>query len=83
MKRHNNIYEKIYSMENLRLAHKKARKRKSFYKEVKMVDKNPDYYLKQIQSMLKNKKYKTSQYEIFTKLDKGKEREIYKLPYFP
>lgn len=33
--------------------------------------------------MLIWKTYKTSPYEIFIKNDKGKEREIYKLPYFP
>ncbi len=70
-------------MENLYLAHKNARKGKAHYTEVKMVDSNPDYYLRQIHEMLKNKTYKTSPYEIFTKIDKGKEREIYKLPYYP
>lgn len=83
MKRYGNLYEKIYDIGNLRLAHKKARRGKTHYTEVKMVDSNPDYYLNQIHEMLKNKTYKTSQYEIFTKLDKDKEREIYKLPYFP
>lgn len=33
--------------------------------------------------MLINKTYQTSEYEIFIKNDKGKERKIYKLPYFP
>lgn len=33
--------------------------------------------------MLINKTYKTSKYEIFIKNDSGKEREIFKLPYFP
>ncbi|MFY9378209.1 MAG: RNA-directed DNA polymerase [Peptococcia bacterium] len=33
--------------------------------------------------MLIRKTYKTSEYEVFIKKDTGKEREIYKLPYFP
>ena len=33
-------------MENLREAHRNARKDKLFYKEVKMVDQDPDKYLK-------------------------------------
>jgi retron-type reverse transcriptase len=33
--------------------------------------------------MLINKTYKTSNYEVFTVWDKTKEREIYKLPYYP
>ena len=36
-----------------------------------------------MQESLINQSYSTSEYEIFTKNDKGKEREIYKLPYFP
>ncbi len=83
MKRISNIYEKIYHIDNLRLAHKKARKGKSWYKEVKMVDANPDYYLYKIQEGLKNKTYKTSEYSHFKKIDKGKERDIYRLPYYP
>ena len=49
MKRKGNIFEQICSMDNLRIAHRKAREDKLFYEEVKMVDKNPDYYLSQIQ----------------------------------
>jgi len=48
-----------------------------------MVDANPDYYLIQLQNMLIWKTYKTSEYEVFIKKDGDKEREIYKLPYFP
>ena len=72
-------------MDNLRLAHKKARKDKSYYNEVKMVDGNEDYYLKEIQTMLKNKTYYVGEndYTMFEKNDKGKVREIYKLDYFP
>ena len=83
MKRYNNIYEKIFDYENLVKAHHNARKGKNFYNEVKKVNENEDYYLIQIQNMLIWKTYKTSNYEIFTIFDKGKEREIYKLPYFP
>ena len=39
-------------MDNLRLAHRKARKDKSFYTEVQMVDSDEEYYLKQIQPFL-------------------------------
>lgn len=70
-------------MNNLRLAHKNARKNKAYYKDVRMVDKNLDYYLKQIQEMLINKTYHTSKYDVFKRWDKVKEREIYKLPYYP
>lgn len=70
-------------MDNLILAHNNAKKGKGWYQEVKMVDLNPEYYLGLLQKMLIDKTYKTSQYETFIKNDSGKEREIFKLPYFP
>lgn len=84
MKRYNNLYNKICSMDNLILAHEKARKGKSFYKEVQMVNEDTDYFLSLIQEMLLNKSFKNSKYEkIVRKTDNGKIREILKLPYFP
>ncbi len=83
MKRYGNIFDKICDMDNLRLAHQNARKDKLYYREVKMVDADPDYYLKQIQDMLVNHKYIVSEYSVSIINDKGKERELMKLPYFP
>lgn len=83
MKRYGYLYEKIYDMDNLTLAHQNAKKGKGWYKEVQMVDANPEYYLGLLQQMLINKTYQTSKYETFIKNDSGKEREIFKLPYFP
>jgi retron-type reverse transcriptase len=83
MKRYGNIYPKIYDMDNLRLAHKNAKKDKKFYREVVMVDSNEDYYLNLIHHMLKNKTYKVSEYKISVINDNGKERKLCKLPYFP
>lgn len=83
MKRYGNLYEKIYSMDNLRKAHKHARKGKGWYQEVKDVDADIDGYLSQLQEMLINHTYHTSHYEKFIRKENGKEREIFKLPYFP
>jgi len=52
-------------MDNLILAHQNAKKGKGWYKEVQMVDENPEYYLKILQEMLINKTYQTSKYETF------------------
>lgn len=82
MKRYNNLFEKIYNMDNLVLAHENAQKGKKHYKEVQMVNSNPRYYLEKLQTMLINKTFVNSQYEIFIKHGK-KDRVIYKLPYFP
>lgn len=83
MKRYGNLYEKIYSMDNLRKAHQNARKGKGWYQEVREVDADVEGYLKRLQEMLINHTYQTSPYEKFIKRDSGKEREIFKLPYFP
>ena len=83
MKRYGNLYEQIYSMDNLRKAHQNARKGKGWYEEVKAVDADVDGYLKRLQEMLINHTYQTSSYEKFIKRESGKEREIFKLPYFP
>lgn len=83
MKRHGAIYDKICTIENLYEAHRNAREDKLFYKEVKMVDSNPEYYLKQVQNMLVNETYEVSPYSFSIINDKGKERELAKLPYFP
>ena len=83
MKRIGNFWDKVCSMDNLIEAHKNARKDKLFYQEVKMVDSNPEKYLKKIQDMLINKTYIVSPYIHKTITDRGKVREVYKLPYFP
>lgn len=85
MKRHGNIFEKIIDLENIRNAHIHASKDKSFYKEVRMINKNPDYFFKRIRDMLLYKAYSISpeDYKQTEKVDKGKVRIIQKLDYFP
>jgi RNA-directed DNA polymerase len=83
MKRIDNLFDKICDMDNLKLAHKNARKGKGWYKEVKEVDKNPERYLKELQDSFLNHTYHTSEYEVFYKQEGEKRRKIYKLPYFP
>lgn len=83
MKRYNYLYELIKDKDNLRLAHINARKGKKHYSEVKEVDANLEKYIDKLYDMLDTMTYTPSEYTMFTKLDKGKIREIYKLPYFP
>jgi RNA-directed DNA polymerase len=82
MKRIGNLYQKIYSLENLILAEKNARKGKSKQKGVKSFDLNKEDNLINLHHVLLNKEYKTSPYKIFKVFD-GKEREIFQLPYYP
>ena len=78
-----NIYPKICTMKNVREAHKRGRKGKTSYEWVKRVDANPKKYLKRIQRKLKDKTHTTSTYREFIIEDRGKEREICDLPYYP
>lgn len=70
-------------MDNLKLAHKMASKDKSFYKEVKAVNKDLDAHLQKVQELLLTESYEVSPYECKTINDNGKERLLQKLPYFP
>ena len=83
MVRIGNLFEKIIDIDNIRLAHKNASKGKSKYKEVIIINKNIDFYCYKIQKMLSDDTYKTSEYKMKQKNDKGKLRDIYVLPYFP
>lgn len=83
LKRYGFLFDKICSMDNLYKAYLNARKGKGWYREVKQIEKRPYYYLAALRWILKNHKYKTSEYETFIKKDGKKEREIYKLPFFP
>lgn len=82
MKRIGNLYNKIYSLDNLRLADEKARKGKRNSYGVKFHDKNKEANILKLHNDLKTRSFKTSTYEIF-KIYEPKEREIYRLPYFP
>ena len=62
MKRIGNLWEKIIDIDNIKLAHQRARKDKTFYREVKMVDSDIDYYAGLIHDMLANKTYEVSEY---------------------
>lgn len=83
MKRIGNIYSKIYDLENLRQAHYCAKRDKSHYRAVQMVEADLENRLLLIQEMLKNKTYEVGQYKISIIEDKGKTRLLHKLPYFP
>jgi RNA-directed DNA polymerase len=82
MKRLNNLYTQICSLENLRLADKKARKGKLKQPSVQEHDKNREGNILALREMLLNKTYKTSAYTTFNVYE-PKERVVFRLPYFP
>ena len=83
MKDTGDLFSKICDMDNLRKAHKNAKRGKGWYKEVKLVDQNLEKALRALQDMLINHTYRTSHDETFIKTEGQKDREIYKLPYYP
>lgn len=82
MKRINNLYHKIISIKNLTEADKKAQKGKANQYGVKLHNKNKEANILQLHFQLKNKIFKTSAYDVF-KVYEPKEREVYRLPYYP
>lgn len=82
MKRINNIYSQIATLKNLQEADKKAQKGKSNQYGVILHNRNKEANLLVLQDMLLSKTYRTSKYDIF-KVYEPKEREVYRLPYFP
>lgn len=82
MKRYNNLFDKIVTLDNLYLADKRARRRKQHRPEIINFDKNREKLLLDLQKKLIDGEYKTSEYYIF-KIYEPKEREIFKLPYYP
>lgn len=82
MKRIGNLYDKICDIRNLELADDlAARGKMKKYAVIKHRVKQ-DMNLLKLQNMLLDKTYQTSRYEVFT-IFEPKEREIYRLPYFP
>jgi RNA-directed DNA polymerase len=82
MKRKGNLYSAIYSMDNLQLADTKASKGKANQYGVQIHNNNKESNLLELQNMLINKTYKTSPYTTF-KVFEPKERDVYRLPYYP
>lgn len=82
MKRIGNLYDKIISVDNLRLADIKARRGKHRTYGVRYHDRNREANILALHEALLTRTYKTSPYEVFT-IFEPKERLIYRLPYYP
>lgn len=80
MKRTGNLFDKICTIENMRLAYKRATQGKKHYREVRELEKDVEGNLQKLLEELKTHKYRTSKYHIFHMRTGGKVREIYKLP---
>ena len=82
MNRIGKLWQQICSLDNLKLADEKARKGKGYQYGVMIHDKNREANLLHLQRMLIERTYTTSPYTTF-KIYEPKEREVFRLPYFP
>lgn len=82
MKRYGNLFNKIVHKQNLLNAHNSAKRGKGKYKAVKYVNNNLSACINSIHYSLIDKTFTTSPYIIENRIEKGKQREICKLPYY-
>lgn len=77
------LFEEIISKDNLEIAHANASRGKSHYKEVIMVEKNKATLLRKLRRSLLQGNFQTSDYKVQDRVEGGKLRTIYVLPYYP
>lgn len=83
MKRYGNLFHKIVDVKNILAAHKKAKKGKRHYNEVKRFEERPYHNARFIRRLLINHAYTPSAYVAMHINDRGKPREILKTRYYP
>lgn len=83
MKRHGDLWKHITSMETLRASHALAKRGKGHYAAVQEVEADVEGHLQRLQQDLLSKTFTTGQYIIEDRMEGGKMRRIYKLPYYP
>jgi RNA-directed DNA polymerase len=83
MKRHGQLWHRIIAIENLHMAHTTAKQGKSHYYGVRQVEKDIDGCIAEIHNQLVNKSFRTAEYAVEDRIEGGKLRRIYKLPYYP
>lgn len=79
MKRYKNLFDKIATYDNFKLAFKKACQGKGHYKEVKIIKRNPSRTLIPLYKKVLNGTYKVGKYKIFDLWSGEKWRTVYKL----
>lgn len=85
MKRIGNIYEKIYDIENIKLAIKRASEKKRHYHYVQEILSNIDHYALAVHYMLVHKTFVPCdpKIKVIQDASSGKVRTIYKPDFFP
>lgn len=83
VKRYGNLWEQVCSLENITKAYLESRKGKTTKPQVAKVDEDPMPYLEEVCRMLVNKTYRSGEYRAFTIHERGKDRVVYDIDYFP
>ena len=83
VKRYGNLWERVCSLENITKAYLESRKGKTTKPQVAKVDEDPMPYLEEVRRMLVNKTYRSGEYRAFTIHERGKDRVVYDIDYFP
>lgn len=83
MKRHGNLFPAIVDEGNLRAAHANARKGKTWQRGVQAVDADLDTRIAELREQLLDGGYSTGRYSRKIVRERGKERVIHRLPYWP
>lgn len=83
VKRYGNLWEQVCSLENITKAYLESRKGKTTKPQVAKVDEDPMPYLEEVRRMLVNKTYRSGEYRAFTIHERGKDRVVYDIDYFP
>jgi retron-type reverse transcriptase len=82
IQRYSHLFKRITSLSNIENAHINAKKGKEDYAEVKIINQNSAFYLKQLQKSLLDHTFTTSGYRT-KQITEPKPREIFILPYYP
>jgi hypothetical protein len=82
-KRYGHLYEQVYDLDNLWWAHHFASKGKKSSRSVQWAERHLGDCLLTLQWLLKEELFETGRYGNFVVNERGKERYIYVLPYFP
>lgn len=83
VKRYGNLWERVVSIENITQAYHESRKGKTSKPGVRQVDEDPSTFIMEIQRLLVNKEYRSGEYREFQIHERGKDRLVYDVDYFP
>lgn len=83
MKRLGFLWDRIVDYDNIALAHQRARRGKSYQRQIKAVEANLHEHIVDLMVALERGEYATSEYQERDIFERGKQRLIYRLPYWP